>query len=353
MATEINNNLYVAAPKALDDRWGIFENNTWRPFASIVEALTKVEEGLRHNTMVLAVTTSGGVVDYWFNGGVLEEHFVRKDYDKIRSQIIVDGVSQGDIVDGTVFPEGTTQEEIIRAMLSKTSNPVLNPPSLSIASSLPYLVKIGQNVTLTLTTILNRGNIYQAWNNTVQNHRSGPATNYAYTGDYALSQSGSNPVISSNIAIVQGVANFNVVANFSQGPQPINSKGVNFSTRLAASSLSVNSSIEGVYPILATVASITTQNELTLYSMITGNNIQVDMFAESGGNKQTFWMPKVWNTARPVTKIEYFNSFGNVFAPENKLSDWATTEQTIGGILYIRYRYSGSDRGQLKIRIIF
>lgn len=353
MSTEINNNLYVAAPKALDSRWGVFEAGVWRPFSSVSEALTKVEDGLRHKTMVLAVTTPAGIVDYWFRDGVENVHFIRKDYDKIRNELVVDGVSIGDAVNGTTYPEGTTQEEILRAILQKTTNPTITAPSFSVASSLPYLIKIGQNLTLQISANFNRGLIFQPWDSQMQNFRAGLATSYSFTGDYGLNITGVSSVISHAIAVIQGIATFNASVQYALGPQPLNSKEQNYLTPLAAGSIGASFTLEGVHPILATVASITGQNELALYSMITGNNIEATLAAESGGNKQTFWIPKVWHTVRPVTKIEYFNSGANSFDTVNRLSQWSVLEENIGGILYIRYRYSGSDRGQLKIKIIF
>lgn len=353
MSTEINNNLYVAAPKALDSRWGVFDDGVWRPFSSITEALLLVEDGLRHKTMVLAVTTSAGIVDYWFRDGVADTDFIRKDYDKIRNAIVVEGISVGDAVDGTEFAEGTTQEEILRTILQKTINPIITEPSVSVSTSSPYLIKIGQNISLQITALLNRGTIFQPWDNQVQGFRSGEAIQYTFTGSYGLNITGLNATIGHSIVVAQGVATFNASVQYGAGPQPLNSKSQNYLSPLAAGSLSSSFSLEGVYPILATVSSIYSQNELPLYSMITGNNIETVLAHESGNSKQTFWIPKVWHTARPVTKIENFVSTGSYFDSVNRLSEWSILEENVGGILYIRYRYTGSDRGQFKIKIIF
>jgi hypothetical protein len=154
--------------------------------------------------------------------------------------------------------------------------------------------------------------------------------------------------------------------------QPLDNYGNNYSTPLGAGTLESHFAIEGVYPIYATTYTgtfstfpslnggysgfegILTQTKQPLYSMITGNNIELILASEPDfSNRQKFWIPTTWLTARPITKVELYDTSSNQWGASNFLSTYTQTSTTLGGVSYKLFEYNGTLRGFVKIRLIF
>lgn len=74
---ELNDGLFLVAPKPLDKRLGRFVSGVWRPFISVNEALTYIPDGMRYDGMFVPVRLTGSNVftHYYFNGGTTDDHF--------------------------------------------------------------------------------------------------------------------------------------------------------------------------------------------------------------------------------------------------------------------------------------
>ena len=266
----------------------------------------------------------------------------------------------GAISAGDTISLNTTLNQFIEQLLVATYNPTLTAPSFSLSNNAGSLRKIGSVINVLLTFTFNRGSILGANNPTVwdpavlQNFRAGSATSYTIN---STTQSG-NTLTVTNHTVVSGNNTFSGTVTYGTGSQPLDSDNNPYDSPLAGgTSSSQSTSFEGVYPIFATTASIGILSEQGLYSMISGNAIELTLVAETGGNKQKFELPNSWVTSRPLTKIEYFNTVSNQFDTTNKLSDFTVTtvSETVEGssITYKRYTNSASDRGQLKIKLTF
>lgn len=273
---------------------------------------------------------------------------------------VVSSVSIGAISAGDTITLNTTLNQFIEQLLVTTYNPTLTGPSFSLANNAGSLRKIGSVINVLLTFTFNRGSILGANNPIVwdplvlQNFRAGAAISFTIN---AVTQ-GTNTLTVSNHAVITGNNTFSGTVTFGAGSQPLDSDNNPHDSPLASgTSASQSTSFEGVYPIFATTASIGTLSEQGLYSMLSGNNIELTLVAETGGNKQKFELPNSWVSSRPLTKVEYFNTVSNQFDATNKISDFTetTVSETIEGssITYKRYTNSSPDRGALKIKLIF
>lgn len=70
MSINLNDNLVVQAPKAIDERYG--------PYESEAEAISSIEDVVRYQGLTAGVVVEGEVVDYWFKDGIADLDFVVK-----------------------------------------------------------------------------------------------------------------------------------------------------------------------------------------------------------------------------------------------------------------------------------
>lgn len=76
----LNDNLRIFAPKPDDDRLGYWNIITgeWSVYDDVDHALSMVDEAYRYEGLTLPLKDGDRVVEYWFVGGVTDEHFVLK-----------------------------------------------------------------------------------------------------------------------------------------------------------------------------------------------------------------------------------------------------------------------------------
>ena len=268
-------------------------------------------------------------------------------------------VTVGNLNAGDQYSVGTlvALSETIVKMASKTYYPTFTAPSFGLSHNAGSLRKIGDTINVLLTFTFNRGaitgktvnNIWQA--GTFQDYRAGNRTNYNFLGSYDTL---SNTYTKEGHVVIQGVNTFQANVTYADGPQPVDSKNLPYSTPLpGGTSANQSTSFEGVYPLYATTVNIATATEQALVSMISGNNIQMTLVAESGGNKQFFEIPTAWYNSRPLTQVQYFNPISGQFDTTNKISDFTITDVTEGGVAYKRATYNGANRGAITIKLIF
>jgi hypothetical protein len=99
--------------------------------------------------------------------------------------------------------------------------------------------------------------------------------------------------------------------------------------------------------------------------MTTANNIQVNLVAESAGNKQKFEIPCAWLAAptnRPLVAVCQWNTVSSQWeypggTALTSLAVWTTSGslETVQGnpISYCQYTYNGVDRSAVCIRLVF
>ena len=76
--TPLSNNLQVNAPKALDNRTGVFKFGVWRPYYTISEANTNILSNYRYNGLTVPIGTINDFKEYWYRGGIVDDSLVLK-----------------------------------------------------------------------------------------------------------------------------------------------------------------------------------------------------------------------------------------------------------------------------------
>lgn len=254
------------------------------------------------------------------------------------------------IPSGTTFTNKTFPE-MMDLMLYPELDPTLTNPSNTFNISPSGLREIGEVLsTITLSATFSKGSISPAYGTT--GFRSGDPNNYVYTGTGATDNASTaltDTETVSSYTVLSGANSWTGAVDYDAGPQPLTSKGNNFSSPLSAGTTSaITRTITGVYPAFATTSAIGTLTKQSLQSMTT--YIQVSMVAETGGNKQTIDIPDAWST---ITGLQQFNTFSGTWDSIN-LSQFTITSvtNTIQGnvINYNRYTHNSNTIGARQLR---
>jgi hypothetical protein len=163
------------------------------------------------------------------------------------SSSVTSDVNVGGIAIAQVIPQNTTFQGFVEALLTKIYYPVLTAPTASMSSNIGTEVEAGtQGITLTVN--LNRGaitgeTVSGIWDpNTLQDYRSGAATQYVIQGV----NNGTTSSYTSATAIIQdGTNTFSGSVTHASGPQPVDSKNQNYSSSLASGTLSTSVNVYG------------------------------------------------------------------------------------------------------------
>jgi len=160
---------------------------------------------------------------------------------------IASDTAVGAITAGQVIAAGTTFQQFVQTLLSQVYYPTFSVPTASLGSSIGSVVESG-TTGITLTVTLNRGSIVGKtvngiWQSgTTQDYRSGAATLYIING----TNNGTNNALTSSAAIINdGTNSFTSSVTYGTGPQPVDSKGNNYSTPLASGSLTPSVNVTG------------------------------------------------------------------------------------------------------------
>jgi len=283
-------------------------------------------------------------------------------YQSLVKSSVISTVNIGAIQAGDTVNLNASLNDFVTQLLVKTYQPTFIDPSFSLSNNAGSLREVGEVVNVELTFNYTKGSILGAvisgaWNpNYLQNYRAGDATSYTING----TTQGGNYLNVINYTTVQGNNTFSGSVTYNAGPQGYDSDGNPYgSPYTAGTSSSQSTSFEGVYPIFATTSSIGSLTKQGLYSMLNppSDGIEVDLVAETGGNKQKIDLPNLWIISKPLTKVEYFNVVSGQFDPTNKISDFSVSSVTeiVQGnpVAYKRYTNSSLDRGSIKVKLFF
>ena len=262
--------------------------------------------------------------------------------DKLDAQLTVTE-TVGGISDGTVYAEGTPFETLFRNLLDPVKNPTLTNPSATIAADVTLLQEIGDSVSATITVTFNRGSITPAYG--TSGYRSGAAVDYALnSGSAQAGNTFSETVTTSNYEFVGTV-------NYSQGEQPKNSIGEDYSSPLSAGSVDTPAlTFEFVNALWSNTAAIGTIAKNALVSASAKEKVFVFPPA-TVANPEVFDVPASWT----VTRVEVLNTLSNQWeecAREFTITD--TAHDDAGGVSTAYKRYTcnlGYAMGSRSIRI--
>jgi hypothetical protein len=275
----------------------------------------------------------------------------------------VGGINSGE----TFFSGGKSFAETMEAIFYPVQNPNLSNPSLTFNDNISNLVVIGDTYNITYTANFSRGSISPQYPPTSSPSRSGPANTYHYVffgTDASFSFSSSSDTQIVNHTVTQGNQSSSCYVSYDGGVQPYNSKGEPYNSPLPAGDTATRTlSFEGVLPLYATTVNLTTLTEQSLVSMLSGNNIELDLVAENPFDtpRQKFEIPNIWLGSRPLIGVETYNTLTSSWEYEGgsaaaSLAKWVTSsvQHVINGTRnYTRYSYNDDKRGAAQIRLKF
>lgn len=201
-----------------------------------------VEQGLESNKIL--VIDSNNVVR-WVDA-------IGSDlFDKDIKVALSNNKTFGKYLNGETIPaEGLTAIDVIRMAAIETIYPTFTNPSLTLTSSVAGYKEVGESFNVALTANFNRGAILGkivngTWNpSTQQNPRAGEATEYLFDN---ISNGTSNTKTISNYVTKLGSNSFSAKVEYAEGPQPKDSEGGDYNSKLSAGDVSRSISYTGVY----------------------------------------------------------------------------------------------------------
>lgn len=250
----------------------------------------------------------------------------------------------GGVQIGDTLPVGMTFEEIFNAIFNPVIYPAFTAPSASMAATGSKLLEKGSTLSTTFTITFDRGSI--KIDGVTQDYRSGAATSYSLDGS-------SSETNTFNKTITEDKLSYQGSVSYAEGPQPVDSIGRNYGSKLAAGSVNTNTiTYEFVEALWANTSSISTIAKLALVS----KNTKVKEFqfpAATISNPEVFDVPASWT----VTAVEVWNNLASTwddcsgeFAITDVNHDDAGSPAT--AIAYKRYTCSlGYDMAARKVRV--
>lgn len=263
-------------------------------------------------------------------------------YDSQLDESITTVSALGGIAAGTSVKslKSKTLSQVFDDLLFPTVNPTLTNPSASLAlkgySNIQLVGSPAPVADTNFTKTFNRGSIKIG--NNEQNKRAGEQTSEVI---YYNTEATTYPN-----TIVEGTMNFYYRVNYAEGPQPKNSKGENYSTPLAAGSVtSAACPVYGVYRYYAGIGNLTKEIPLT-----NNKTFDVTLGAENGTNKHQFAIPAKYT----LTKVEVLNTLNNKWEAYDHTSGLTSSTEDISGVSYKKYvRNDTGLNGELQYRITF
>lgn len=258
----------------------------------------------------------------------------------------------GGIPAGTAAADlkGKPVSEILDTLIFPVVNPTFVAPSASISlkstATTPTLQEVGASgasvpVESSFNYSFNRGAINIA--GTKKQDRAGAETSHKF-------QCNGSDTLPTEFA-ARGQYKYKAVVSHAAGPQPLDSKGNETGTPLAAGSVNSNEVVINVeYPYLANTSAAGT---LTKMALTTNSYIEPQCVAETSAGRHQFALPATFTE----TKVEYFDTVANKYNPMS-LSDFTATQynETVQGktVAYKKYvRNTVGLSGATKFKVTF
>lgn len=245
--------------------------------------------------------------------------------------------------------EAKSLGELIADMLFATVNPSFTAPTASITStygSNNVVKEVGTTspTSASFTKTYNPGAIMLQ--GVKQNDRAGAKTSETLT--FSLNGATATTTLPTTVAWGNNV--YTYTASYAAGPQPKNNKGGNYSTPLAAGSVSGTYTVIGTYAVYATTSAIGTLTKQALNNLYSATYYDTTLVAENDTNR---WKVQIPST-KTVRSIQFWNTNNNSWEDDGLATGWTVTDTTISGVSYKQYTHSHAIvRGGTKLRFNF
>lgn len=245
-------------------------------------------------------------------------------------------IAVGGIPAGTVLTDKTTLEVIDMMLYPELFQQAsgIVAPSSEFELSTTGLQEVGAELILSISHSFNRGSISPKYQSASE-FRSGTLSDYTETGSEGF------------YTVLPGVQSWTSKANYAAGVQPKGSKGTNhpsYGALPAGSTSTITRTITGVYPVYATTVNISVLTKQALLAH--GAIVEVNLVAETGGNKQTVRIPSAWN----ITTLKQYNTLSGQWDSISLSTFTKSSAITLNGTTYYDYTHNGSTIGARKLR---
>lgn len=249
----------------------------------------------------------------------------------------------GGVSVGKTWNIGTPLEQILRDILSPVLYPTLTAPSASLSVPGTTLLEHGTVISKTLTCSFSQGSISPAYG--TNGKRSGPAGTYSLNGGDPQSGNTFTETVS------ESNKTFRVNVTYSEGPQPKDSAGNNYSSPLPAGNVNSNTiTYDFTYAIWSNAASSTSIAKMDLVKQSAKQRI-INFGACAETNPEALDIPTAWG----LTAIEVKNDLtGNYDECTDEFVSSSVVHKDAAGVdvNYTRYTCNlGYDMGPREIRI--
>ena len=165
---------------------------------------------------------------------------------------ITSDIDIGSISQAQTIPAGTSVQDLLELLLFKTYYPTFTAPSASLADDIAESVEVG-TTGLTLDADFSAGSIdgdvdgNGVWDvNLSQADRAGAVSQYTFSGASITTTSQAGDVLALPSTVIgEGANTFTVDVDYAIGVQPVDSKGGDFGTALAAGTESASITVNG------------------------------------------------------------------------------------------------------------
>lgn len=292
------------------------------------------------------------IVSY-LDGTTEEIAAASSDYESnIEDKTLVMPSAVGGIAKGTKVSdlEGKTYAEIIDALLFPTVNPTFTAPTATIKfNNYATTQEVGAvgPTEANFTVGYNAGEI--TLNGLKQANRGGSqdtANSFIYVnGDAA------NKTLPATVTL--GNTTFKYRAAYTEGPQPKDNKGNDYSTPLAAGHVDSSAiTVNGTYPWYASTSAATAQNPVVKQALVAWNTTAGSMSTGNFTLQPSGTLAQVFKLPRQLKTLQMLNTVSGAMETIGTTDYTETTETiTIGGtdVTYYVYTYNGSTRGEVTL----
>ena len=233
--------------------------------------------------------------------------------------------------------------EMFDAILFPTINPEITNPSASISvSDSDKNVEVGATLP-TYTVTYNDGEVKLA--DSVQYSEYAGAK----TGETVTLTDG---LVAGESAMPAKQVVYSATVTYAAGTnQPMTNKNEAYGSTCAAGSVTASETVYPYYKYYATTSS--SSEEAVAQSVLRNAGISSVTTPELVLNPHTANVPQVIKLpVRTMTKLQMVNTVSSKYE-EVSFTNWALTTETINGVTYNVYTYTGDARGSVKVKVTF
>lgn len=241
-------------------------------------------------------------------------------------------ISVGGIASGTTYEAGTPLEDLFRDMLEPTLYPSFTAPSAGLSYGASQYYGVGDTVNaMTATVSLNRGSINPAYG--TSGYRSGTATGYSIATNGAATEYSDSSTSSGAFSVpaLTRTTKGNIVVtgtvSYAEGEQPKDSKGNNYSTPLAAGSVTTTKTLQFILPYVYGASNSSTITDFEGLNKVVTAKGQKTYSYTTNNQYMVFGYDSAYGNLKSILDGNGFETIGG----------WTKNTVTVDGFSYFVY----------------